>query len=450
MPMTKIPFLRLVTLRGTLRLVGLVGLVGACSSSSSTQDDAPVIADSFVRLHLSSVKDATGNELFGRLLLAPTSHLYVSVTTYTFKDHVSVSLKGAQDRDGTKLDVTTPATDPAHGIHFGSPLALAGLPYRTTVLASNPDAAEHVDGITDITVPQGLGSLNVGDVVTATGNGTFDGGAAKVLKGAVTLGFTVEADAPVAVNALGWTFAGNQAVPSLPDPIRLSQPGTVDSSVQLSVDSGKRFDLTDSFGIKNLDAVWFFNQMGEQTSSPSSDAQKRTVFFPTGTTWSGQPRAALQLDLTPLPLTALDTVDFSQAATGAAPYLALRGNAKIVQDASCDGVASCLSIEEPKRDDTKVCEPSMAAYRVGLTKKGPGTLRLRVLGQDAKDGDRVTVGGYGESVSFDALKPSTAVAGFAFDSGWITVQSLYGGTKVAAIRACAPGVRLMVQSATAL
>lgn len=427
-------------------------LVAACSSSSSAAQDVPTQQDVYVRLRLSSVKDSTGKELVGRLAPAANAQLYVTVSTYTFKDHVSVSVKGAvQDRDGAMYDATAPAADPAHGIHFTAPLAIGGLPYRELVFDTNPDYTEHVDGISDIAVPQGLATLNVGDVVTATGNGTFDGGGATVLKGMVTLSFTVEADAPASVVALGDPFAGNQVVPFLPDPVRLSQPGTVDSAVQLSVNGGKRFNVTDApIGVKSLDAMWFFDASGTQQSSPSDVAPKRTVFFPAGTTWAGAPRAALQLDLTPLPLTALDTVDFSQSATGALPYLAVRGSAKIAQDANCDGAASCLSIEEPKRDDTKACEPSLAAYRVGLTKKGPATLRIRVLGQDAKDGDRVNVGGFGELTALDPLKASTAVPGFTHDSGWISIQGLHGGTKVARIRACAPGVRLMIQSDTAI
>jgi hypothetical protein len=399
-----------------------------------------------MRLHLSSVKDASGKELIGHLLPATAAHLYVGLTNYALKDHTDATIASMQDRDGNKIDAAAPTADEQHGIHLTTPLTISGFQFHAGALDGNPDHTEHVEGITDFTVPQGLSTAKDGDVITATGTGVFDGGGASISKGPVTLAFTVDAGAPVAAEALGFPFANNESVTWEPDPVRLTEPGTLDAAVQMSVDGGKRFDMKSLNGINLLDTAWFFDATGAQWSQPSDDAKKRTVFFPTGTNWDGQPRPAVSIDLTPLPLTALDKVNFSDATTAAAPYLALRGNAKVAQDANCDGAASCLVIEEPPRDDTKACSPSMAAYRVGLTKKGTHYVRMRVLGQDAADGDRVNVNGYGGDLVLDPLKPSTAVAGFGYDSGWITILEPYGGIQVATIHACAPGVRLMVQS----
>jgi hypothetical protein len=186
-------------------------------------------------------------------------------------------------------------------------------------------------------------------------------------------------------------------------------------------------------------------------TSPSYAAKKRTVFFPSGKTWDGTAFDAQQIDLTPLVLDSMGPLDFSVSADTVAPKLALRGNAKVAADPACEK-GTCVIIEEPARDPMTPCTTSMAAFRVTSSTSGAG-VRIRILGQDPKDTQRVAYTTYsGDAVVFDDLKPSATVSGFTHDSGWFAVSpagvlAAGGGGTGVSVLGCAPNVRVMLQSA---
>lgn len=435
-------------MRPSHRLSFVFLFLAGCSSSPA--DAPPTKKPLTLPLLLSSVKDSSGKDYAVRFSDPTAARLYVTLDLSVQADGTIV------DGDAKVLDqfalehaasVVPASGDMPDSLTFVEPLTVAGRVFFEGPFAS---AKEEVDDVTGLMAPNGLAGLASGGTLTAAGRASIDEGGAHATTTDVTLTYVVQAPEAIANVVVSSAFPGPTYLPEWDTHVGPTQPVTFDSAPTMTVGDHPPFPLVDpSISdpglalLAGLNEVWDF-QTGGSFSGPQEDGLTRTVFFPGGTAWDGRKVEPSTVELAPAKVEPAASLDFSNPTDAQPPKLLLFGDAHVVADPLCES-GSCIVLQSPPGDGSSLCTGAIAVFDLESTAHLP-SVRLRILGQNAEDANRVSLSGTSSSIAFLSLNPSTSTPGYAFDSGW---QETNGGNGkwIAYTFGCDPNVKYLIQAA---
>lgn len=277
---------------------------------------------------------------------------------------------------------------------------------------------------------------------------TGDVAPAKAQPATVRFVVTPTEDPPVAATPVGPVLPDGRSLPLLTATVQFATPFLPAGPFELEVD-GKKAAVDG----KLRDDLWSY--FADESSpglgtTDSPDYSDRVLHVPAGTDWLGRAVPATTVPLRAFRPEMPTTLDFSTDADTAPTKLALLGGARVANDAACEK-GRCIVLEPRPRAAGERCEDDAlptAVFGFSPPSSGPNpSFRFRVLGKTPSDADRaIVVHTFGRGMlRLPPLDPSTAVAGYPFDSGWQSVA--FGGQPQFAVRllGCTPGVKYLVQ-----